>query len=244
MTADPQSPSVSIVTGASSGIGLATARRLASAGHHVVMVGRTESTLNDAADSLDAPSGTTAIAADIGDTDQARAIVSHTASDLGRIDVIVNNAGAAPLLPIDETTDEILDHTFRVNALGPAALISEAWPVLTAQRSGRIVNVSTLGTEDPFPGFFAYAASKAALNLMTKSCANEGAEHGIRAFAVAPGAVETPMLRGLFDESVIPKQACLDPDEIAAVITDCTLGNRDHDSGTVIWIPNPPTASE
>lgn len=242
MIAEPSQSPVSIVTGASSGIGLAAARRFAAAGHHVVLVGRTESTLNAAADSLDAPAGATTIAANIGDPDQARAIVGHIVDDLGRIDVLVNNAGAAPLFPIDETTDEVLDHTFRVNALGPAALISEAWPTLKAQRSGRIVNVSSMATADPFPGFFAYAASKAALNLMTRSCAIEGAEFGILAFAVAPGAVETPMLRGLFDESVIPTQNCLDPDDVATVIADCALGRRDHDSGTIIWLPNPTTA--
>ncbi|MEL7484309.1 MAG: SDR family oxidoreductase [Planctomycetota bacterium] len=239
MIADPNTHPVSVVTGASSGIGLATAKRLADAGHHVVLVGRTESTLHDAADSLNARAGTTAIAANIGDPDQARAIVTHVVEELGRIDAVINNAGAAPLVPIEDTTDELLDHTFRVNALGPAALISEAWPTLKTQRSGRIVNVSTMGTQDPFPGFFAYAASKAALNLMTQSCASEGAEFGIRAFTVAPGAVETPMLRGLFDESVIPKDICFAPDDVAEIIAECALGNRDEDSGTVIWMPNP-----
>ncbi len=239
MPADPTQPPVSIVTGASSGIGLAAARCLARAGHHVVLVGRTESTLSAAADTLNAHAGTTEIAANMGDPDQARAIVSHVAADLGRIDVIVNNAGFAPLLPIDETTDEVLDQTFRVNALGPAALISEAWPTLKAQRSGRIVNVSTMGTQDPFPGFFAYAASKAALNLMTMSCASEGAAFGIRAFAVAPGAVETPMLRGLFDETMIPSEHCLSADAVGGVIADCALGKRDDQSGTVIWMPSP-----
>lgn len=237
MTTDPHP--VALITGASSGIGLATARRLAARGYHIVMVGRNEARLNDAADAIDAPAGTTTIAANIGDPDQARAIVSHIIDDLGRLDIIVNNAGAAPLLPIDQTTDEVLDHTFRVNAIGPAAIISEAWPTLKAQKSGRIVNVSTMGTDDPFPGFFAYAASKAALNLITRSCANEGADFGIRAFAVAPGAVETPMLRGLFDEAAIPADACLDPDDVASVITDCAVGNRDEDNGSVIWLPNP-----
>ncbi|MEL6498116.1 MAG: SDR family oxidoreductase [Planctomycetota bacterium] len=239
MIADAQTTPVSIVTGASSGIGLATAKRLAGAGHHVVLVGRNESKLHDAADSLDAAAGTTAIAANIGDLDQARAVVTHVADDLGRIDAIVNNAGAAPLLPIEDTTDEILDHTFRVNALGPAALITEAWPLLKEQHSGRVINVSTLGTQDPFPGFFAYAASKAALNLMTMSCAKEGADFGIRAFGVAPGAVETPMLRGLFDESSIPASVCLSPDDVASVIADCVLGKRDDESGQIIWLPNP-----
>ncbi|MEL6797046.1 MAG: SDR family oxidoreductase [Planctomycetota bacterium] len=239
MIADPNTTPVSIVTGASSGIGLATAKRLAEAGHHVVLVGRTEAKLHAAADAIETSAGTTAITANVGDPDQARAIISHVADDMGRVDAIVNNAGAAPLLPIDETTDETLDHTFRVNALGPAALIAEAWPIFKSQHSGRIVNVSTMGTQDPFPGFFAYAASKAALNLMTKSCANEGAEFGIRAFAIAPGAVETPMLRGLFDETMIPTDACLAPDDVAKVIVDCTLGVRDEDSGSIIWLPNP-----
>jgi NAD(P)-dependent dehydrogenase (short-subunit alcohol dehydrogenase family) len=96
------------------------------------------------------------------------------------------------------------------------------------------VNVSSIATVDPFPGFFAYAASKAALNLMTASAAKEGANVGIRAFAVAPGAVETPMLRASFDAKAVPPEACLEPESVARVIVACATGLRDADSGRVI----------
>ena len=97
-----------------------------------------------------------------------------------------------------------------------------------------MVNVSSMATQDPFPGFFAYAASKAALNLMARSCATEGREHGIRAFAVAPGAVETDMLRAAFGEDVIPREQTLDPDTVARVIVECVTGERDAQNGDTI----------
>ncbi|MEO1584381.1 MAG: SDR family oxidoreductase [Planctomycetota bacterium] len=232
---------VAVITGASSGIGLATAHRLAREGFRTVLVGRTEEALVRAADTIDGPC--TVMPADIGDTATARAVVTRTVTTLGRIDALINNAGAAPLVPIAETTDAHLAETFRVNAIGPGAMIAEAWPAFRQQRQGVVVNVSTLGTEDPFPGFFAYAASKASVNLMTRSCANEGADIGVRAFAVAPGAVETPMLRGLFSAEQIPESACLSPDEVAAVIADCVAGRRDAENGSVIWLRGPTNTS-
>ncbi len=98
-----------------------------------------------------------------------------------------------------------------------------------------MVNVSSMASIDPFPGFSIYAASKLAVNMFTRCIAQEG----LRAVAIAPGAVETPMLRGLFDESVIPRDKALDPAEVAKVIVDCITGNRAFESGEVITVPSP-----
>ena len=108
---------------------------------------------------------------------------------------LVNAAGVAPNVPIERTTEDILEQCFLVNAFGPAFLISRCWPHFKRQKSGCVVNVSTLGVMDPFPGFFAYAASKAALDSFTRSVAREGRSSGIRSFCVNPGAVETAILR-------------------------------------------------
>ncbi len=221
-----------LVTGAGSGIGRATARLLVSRGYRVALVGRREAALRQAA--KECGEGSLVIAADVGDAAAARGAVRRAFGELGRLDVLVNNAGVAHLKAIDETTPEILEETYRVNALGPANMIAEAWPVFARQRSGCVVNVSTIGTVDPFPGFFAYAASKAAVNLMARSCANEGGAIGVRAFAVAPGAVETPMLRAHFSEGVFPRDACLSPEDAARVILECIEGKRDAENGGVI----------
>jgi len=227
---------VSIITGASSGIGLETARQLSEQGYHVVLVSRTASALEQAAASLPGPS--TVIACDVGDTAQARAMVDRVKAELERIDVLVSNAGWAELHGIGETNDETLDRAFRINALGPAVMISQAWPTFTAQKSGCVVCTSSMATQDPFPGFFAYASSKASVNLLVASCAKEGAKLGIRAFAIAPGAVETPLLRSMFSEKSLPAAACLSPGKVASMITACIKGEHDTENGRVIWMPN------
>jgi NAD(P)-dependent dehydrogenase (short-subunit alcohol dehydrogenase family) len=154
----------------------------------------------------------------------------------GRLDNLINNAGLAPMLPIERTTPEVISEVFRVNTLGTAYAIHAAWPVFQRQRSGCIINLSTLGTIDPFPGFFAYAAAKAAVNLMTKVCASEGAPIGVRAFAIAPGAVETEMLRAIIPESVVAPEQTLPPEAVADVIAACIRGDRDAENGGVITL--------
>ncbi len=238
----PSTRPVALVTGAGSGIGLASARALAAQGFDLVIVGRRLQPLHDAAATIrrDTPDAEThAVTADIGDPDAAAGIIGEAIDRFGRLDALVNNAGAAPLLPIHDHTPELLRETFAVNAVGPGALIAAAWPHLTTQNGGVVVNISTMGVADPFPGFFAYAAAKSAVNSYARSIAKEGAEHNIRGFAIAPGAVETPMLRSLFDESTLPADRALSPDAIAAIVVECVTGKRDAQNGTTIFVPSP-----
>ncbi|MFZ9692720.1 MAG: SDR family NAD(P)-dependent oxidoreductase [Phycisphaerales bacterium] len=240
-SSSPAAP-VTIVTGAGSGIGLATARRLAAAGHRLALVGRTLSKLRDAAGSIREAHPDVEIEvleADLGDPAAARSVIPRAVARFGRIDHLVNAAGIAPLAPIETTDLGLLERTFAVNTFGPALLIAAAWPLMSRQRSGCVVNVSTIGTSDPFAGFFAYAASKSALDSLTRSVANEGRRHGIRAFAVNPGAVETPLLRMNFPEKTIPHARTLSPEAVAATIVECLEGKRTEPSGTCIPMPSP-----
>lgn len=233
---------VALVTGAGSGIGLASARLLAREGFDLILVGRRREPLDGAAAQIRSETpGATALVhpADVGDPDAAPSIIRAATDRFGRLDALVNNAGLAPLLRIDQTTPDILRDAFSVNAIGPGALIAAAWPVFVAQQGGRVINISTMGTSDPFPGFFAYAAAKCAVNSYARSVAKEGAGNNITGFAIAPGAVETPMLRALFDESMLPPEKTLTPDHIARIVADCALGKRDAESGTTIYVPNP-----
>ncbi|MBL8763008.1 MAG: SDR family oxidoreductase [Phycisphaerae bacterium] len=227
---------VAVVTGAGSGIGRAVCVRLASAGWSLSLIGRRSEPIEETSRlcrEAGAPR-TMTLAAHVGrPADDAR-IVASARRDLGGFHVLVNNAGWAPVASIDHHTPGVLDEVFAVNALGPARLIALAWPVFAAQRRGCIVNVSSLATIDPFPGFFGYAAAKASLNLMARSCAKEGASLGIRAFAVAPGAVETPMLRANFTEQQVPASRCLTPDMVARVIVECIDGGRDGENGGTV----------
>ncbi len=228
---------VAIVTGAGSGIGRATAVMLSARGWRLVLAGRREERLTETAEML--TGAAVVVVADVGDLAEAAGIVDAAVERFGRVDALVNNAGWAPLTPIEKTGGEMLEEVFAVNALGPAAAISRAWPVFQKQKSGCVVNVSTMGTADPFPGFFAYAAAKTAVESMVRSCVVEGKKIGVRAFAVAPGAVETEILRANFSEKVLPSRKCLKAEDVAAVITACVLGERDGDNGKVIYLPSP-----
>ncbi len=231
---------VTIITGAGSGIGRATAEMLAPLGHALVLVGRTEAKLLDTLDAVrDSGADAMVATADLQDAEHAAAVVHQAMERFDRIDAIVNSAGVAPLLPIEKTTEEVLEETFRINAFGPAFLIVQAWPIFRRQKSGCVVNVSTLGTSDPFPGFFAYAASKSALDSFTRSCAREGRSIGVRAFCVNPGAVETPLLRKNFPPHVLPPERALKPEAVAEVIVECIAGKRDHEHGRTILLPSP-----
>jgi NAD(P)-dependent dehydrogenase (short-subunit alcohol dehydrogenase family) len=238
-TVPPGSSPVAFITGAGSGIGLAIASQLARVGYSLALVGRRRELLEEAARSLAIADRAMVLPADVGNIAAIGEAVQRCAGHFGRLDVLVNNAGHAPLLPIEQSTPENLDECFRINAIGPAYAIARAWPIFKRQRKGCVVNVSTMATADPFPGFSLYAAAKAGVNLLAKSCAKEGREFGIRAFSVAPGAVETPLLRSVFNESQIPTSKCLSPDEVARVVVECITGARDSMNGETIFVPSP-----
>lgn len=239
---------VAIVTGAGSGIGRATAVMLAQRGYAVVLVARTLDALEKTAELCPAGGGESlCVAADVSEAEAATEIVDCALARFGRIDALVNNAGLAPLLPIGKTTPEVIDDVFAVNALGPAYLIAACWAVFARQHAEgrvgalgqRVVNTSTMATADPFPGFFAYAAAKASVNLMAKSVAKEGRAIGVKGFAVAPGAVETPMLRAILPATALPTSKCLTPEAVATVIVSCLMGERDGENGETIFLASP-----
>jgi NAD(P)-dependent dehydrogenase (short-subunit alcohol dehydrogenase family) len=230
---------VSIVTGAGSGIGASCARLLAARGHAVVLVGRGFERLEAVRASMDEPTRHLSMAADVADSGLAHDVVDRTLEAYGRIDALVLNAGVAPKAPIDQTTEEVLEQAFFVNAFGPAFMVTRAWPAFKRQRSGRVVFVSTLGTIDPFPGFFAYAASKSAVDSFARSIRAEGKAIGVKAFAVNPGCVETEILRRNFPEKVIPRERALPPEAVAEVIVACACGERDAENGNAIVVPSP-----
>jgi NAD(P)-dependent dehydrogenase (short-subunit alcohol dehydrogenase family) len=231
---------IALVTGAGSGIGRAIALQLAAHGYSLALVGRTEHRIEETARAAGATDGKALLlAGDVGVASFAADCVDRTVERFGGLDVLVNNAGTAAVHPIESVTESILLETFRTNAFAPALLVARAWPTFRRQRRGVVVNISSIASFDPFPGFLAYGGSKAALDSFTRSIAKEGRAIGVTAYGLNPGAVETPLLRSMFPVSALPASKAHDPAAIAAVAVACALGERPGDNGRPIPLPSP-----
>ena len=225
---------VCIVTGGSSGIGLATAKRFAAQGYRIVICGRQQSKLDAALLALESVPQTIAICGDIGDASMRQQLIEQTLETFGRIDVLVNNAGAAPLGMLESITPATFTSVFKTNIEAAFLLSQMVWPQLVANGGGSIVNISSMAAIDPFPGFSIYGASKAWLELFSKAIAAEGAEQSIRVCCVRPGAVETDLLRGLFPD--FPADQCVAPEEIADKVWACVADPENHPSGEAFTV--------
>ena len=213
---------VAIVTGAASGIGLATARRLAAEGCSVVIADLNGDKARDAAASIQGTTKNSAIgiACDVSNELQVEATVTETLRQLGGLDVIVNNAGLMIFKPLEQQTGEDWRRVLNVDLLGAFFFTKQAF--LHMRRGGSIINVSSIHAVETTPLVSAYAAAKAAVLSLTRSSSLEGQAKGIRVNAILPGAVDTPMLwenpnvkSGLekIDRGVLGK-----PEDIAAAI--------------------------
>ena len=233
---------VAVITGAGSGIGRSIALRMAVLGYRLVLVGRNEERLERTVRAIEhtgAEPEVLIVPADVAVAGQAASVVDLAIEQWGSLDVLVNNAGVVHMAPLRDSDEDLLYQTFATNTFGPAILIARAWPHMVRHRRGCVVNVTSMATIDPFPGLAVYAASKCALDSFTRSIHNEGGSHGIRAFTVAPGAVETDMLRGLFSSEQLPKDQTLDPSDIADIVIACVRGERDDEAGRCIAVPSP-----
>lgn len=228
------SDKVAIITGASRGIGLATARRLARDGYALVITARDAQALADARAQVSASGAPVeVVAADIGAADGVRAVVA-AAEKLGPLKVLVNNAGYVQKVAVPEMTAEQFETTFRTNCAAVFHTTQQCWPLLKAAGGGTIVNISSFSSVDPSPGLTVYGAAKAWVNLYTEALAGEGRSENIRVFAVAPGAVETRMLRSVAPD--LPDEYCLDPDDVAAVVQSLTQPPFAYATGETIFV--------
>jgi NAD(P)-dependent dehydrogenase (short-subunit alcohol dehydrogenase family) len=185
---------VAIVTGGSSGIGLAASRRLGAEGARVVIAGRDPEASEKAAEEVKSTGAPDAWGAscDVSVDAQVTATVEGTLSRWGRLDVVVNNAGVMIFKPLEEHTEEDWMQVLRVDLLGTFFFTKQAFLNMTG--GGAIVNVSSVHAVETTPLVSSYAAAKAAMVSFTNSAAIEGKMKGIRVNAILPGAVDTPML--------------------------------------------------
>jgi NAD(P)-dependent dehydrogenase (short-subunit alcohol dehydrogenase family) len=224
---------VAIITGAGGGIGRATAIELARRGHRLALCGRRIQTLEETAKLT---GGGIAIVADVTIPADVDRLVQTTLAEWGRVDVLVNNAGLAPVLNVEETTIEQWRAVIDTNLSAAFYLAQACWPIFRRQGGGAIVNLSSMAARDPFAGFVAYGAAKAGVNLLSLSLAREGEKIGVRVYTVAPGAVETEMFRGILSAEQFPVDKTLQPEEVAKVIGQCVAGDLRFTSGEVIWV--------
>jgi NAD(P)-dependent dehydrogenase (short-subunit alcohol dehydrogenase family) len=192
---------VVIVTGATSGIGRATARRFAESGASVAAVGRNEAALGEVSEEIEQLGGPAlSIAADLTRPEEASRVVSLTAETFGGIDVLVNAAGHISSGTIENTSLQAWDAMLDINVRAVFQLMQAALPELTGRR-GNIVSVSSVTGLRSFPGVLAYCVSKAALDQLTRCAALELAARGVRVNAVNPGVVVTEIhKRGGMDQ--------------------------------------------
>lgn len=235
-----------LITGASSGIGRAIALETARQGANVVVnyIGKPDSA-QEVVRQIEQDHGTAlAIAADVSKSDQVEQMISQTVAQLGRVDVLVNNAGIEKESPFLDKPESEFDAVIGVNLKGPFLCTQAAARDMAKRKKGTIINISSVHEDLPFPGYSAYCAAKGGLRMLCRDLALELAPHGINIVNVAPGAIDTPInKRTLSDPEKklalnreIPLGRVGEPEEVAKLV--CYLASDDaaYITGTTIVI--------
>ena len=226
---------VALVTGASSGMGLATARAFAEQGASVALADINEDALRAATDELTAAGHhVLGVVCDVSDEDQVAALVERTVASFGRLDTAFNNAGI--MIPPSDAADEPADNFDRVNAInlrGVWACMKHELRQMREQGSGAIVNCSSLGGLVGLPGRASYHASKHGVLGLTKSAALEYAPRGIRINAVCPGTIDTPMVADMLAKDELDMAEAVRNQPIGR------LGTADEIAAAVLWLCSP-----
>ncbi len=242
---------VAIVTGGATGIGYATAWQLARLGASVVIASRTVDELEAAAAKVHAETGgqCVAIPADVKEEAAVVQLVQKTVDDLGRVDVLINNAGGTRMGPLEDIPTRGWDSIFNLNVRSAYLCTREAGRHMIAQKSGSIVNISSTGGIRGVKGGAHYSAAKSALQMFTTVTAAEWGRHGIRANCVAAGMIASPRAvaawhaAGLEPSTMardIPLRRPGTPDEIANMIVFLASDAAAYITGQIVSVDGGP----
>jgi NAD(P)-dependent dehydrogenase (short-subunit alcohol dehydrogenase family) len=214
---------ITLITGGSSGIGEAAAKKLAAAGGEVVLVARTREKLEKVAEDIRGDGGTAHVyPCDLSDMDAIAAMADQVLTDLGGIDILINNAGRSIRRSLELSYDRIHDYqrTMQLNYLGAVQLILKFIPGMRERGFGQIINVSSAGVQTRAPRFGAYIASKAALDTLCDALQAETVNDNVRFTTVHMALVRTPMIT---PTTMYDRFPTLTPEQAAGVLADAIV---------------------
>jgi NAD(P)-dependent dehydrogenase (short-subunit alcohol dehydrogenase family) len=234
---------IAVITGANSGIGLASAKRFVAEGAHVYITGRRQEELDKAVQMIG--TGVTAVQGDVSDLEALERLFSKVRSDHGRIDVLFANAGLGALEPLGKITEQSFDRVFGVNVKGTVFTVQAGLPLM--REGGSIILTGSTTGSTGTPAFSIYSASKAAIRNLARSWALDLKGTGIRVNVLSPGATATPgllnalartgqkdaMIAGLIEQTPLGRMA--DPDDIADVALFLASGDSRSMTGSEIF---------
>lgn len=236
---------VALVTGATGGLGRALVAGLCRAGARVVAAGRSAEKLAQLQEEMDPPGIILPVVCDLGDPGSLQQLVTRVGETFDRIDILVNNAATSPAFrPAEEWTLADWDQVMAVNLRGTFVLTQIVGRKMIAQRSGRIINISALGSQIGAPLAVGYAATKGALDAMTRTLASEWARYGITVNAVAPGYMDTGMIAEFTGnprvrerlERRIPLRRLADPAEVVGAVLYLASDAASYHTGQVLTV--------
>ena len=242
---------VALITGANSGIGKAIATRFAAEGAHVAVnylpLGHNADDAQAEVEDFEKTYGETGIAvpADISQRDQVEKMFADVVAKFGRVDIIVNNAGIEIKKPFLEVTDAEWNKVLSVNLYGSFVVSQCAAKQMVAQGDGgKIVNISSVHEDIPFPGYTAYCASKGAMRMVCRNLAMELAEHKINVNNIAPGAIATPINQAVLDSpeakaaaiGEVPWGRFGTPEEVANLALFLASDQSDYVTGSTYYV--------
>jgi NADP-dependent 3-hydroxy acid dehydrogenase YdfG len=235
---------VVVITGASSGLGEASARLLAAERASVVLGARRQDRLQSLAGDINASGGRAlAVTTDVTDRAQVKRLVDAAVQAYGRIDVMINNAGLMPQAPLERLKIDEWDRMIDVNLKGVLYGIAAALPYMQQQKSGHIINVSSVAGHKVGPGFAVYAATKHAVRALSEGLRQEVKPYNIRTTVISPGAVATELPNGVTDPAAAERirefyaEVAIPADSFARTVVFAMSQPDDVDINEILFRP-------